>query len=237
MRAVLCVARVVPTNAEAGPWANVDRGWGQPYCLFGWDNLFASYMLANVSKEYAYSNLIQILKSRTMAGFVPNYSKGLEKTRDRTEPPVGSKILLEIHKRYPQDTWIVELLFDDLYGWLDWFWTRRRLQPVGLICLGSDPINTTAGMGGSEVDPNDWNVNQAQGAAYESGQDNSPLWDGVPFNNSTHHLEVSDVGQSAMFVMEARALAQLADVATGASESETASRTVPTPHSSVFRTV
>ena len=22
--------------SEAGPWANVDRGWGQPYCLFDW---------------------------------------------------------------------------------------------------------------------------------------------------------------------------------------------------------
>ena len=206
---------VLWSPSEAGPWANVDRGWGQPYCLFDWDNLFASYMLSVSSKELGYSNLFQIVKSRTMAGFIPGYAKGLEKTRDRTEPAVGSKILLEIHKRYPQDTWVVELLFDDLFNWSDWFWRRRRLQPIGLICLGSDPINTTAGAGGTEVDKNDWNVNQMQGAMYESGQDNSPLWDDVVYNNVTHHMELYDVGASAMFVMEARSLAQLADVAAG----------------------
>jgi hypothetical protein len=115
-----------------------------------------------------------------MAGFIPGYAKGLEKTRDRTEPPIGSKIMLEIHNRYPRDTqWLVELLYDDLFAWHDWFYRRRRLQPLGLITLGSDPINTTAGAGGSEVDANDWNVNQLQGAVYESGQDNSPMYDKV----------------------------------------------------------
>ena len=59
--------------SEAGPWANVDRGWGQPYCLFDWDNLFASYMLSLHSKDFAISNLMQIVKSRTIAGFVPGY--------------------------------------------------------------------------------------------------------------------------------------------------------------------
>jgi hypothetical protein len=48
-----------------------------------------------------------------------------------------------------------------------------------MITLGSDPINTTHGAGGSEVDANDWNVNQLQGAVYESGQDNSPMYDEV----------------------------------------------------------
>jgi hypothetical protein len=202
--------------SEAGPWANVDRGWGQPYCMFDWDNLFASYMLSLDSSGLAVSNLIQIIKSRVMAGFVPGYTKGIEKTRDKTEPPIGSKVVLEIYKRYKDEVkWVVELLFDDLYGWHEWFVRRRVLEPLGLICLGSDPINTTNGAGDSRVDPNDWNVNQMQGARYESGQDNSPLYDegDLPlFNNVTHHMEIYDVGFSAMFTMEARALAELAAV-------------------------
>ena len=42
--------------------------------------------------------------------------------------------------------------------------------------------------GGSNIDPNDWNINQMQGARYESGQDNSPLYDEGSqslFNNVT----------------------------------------------------
>ena len=181
--------------SEAGPWANVDRGWGQLYCMFDWDNIFASYMptYQSGSKDLGFSNLIQIIKSRVMAGFVPGYSKGIEKTRDKTEPPTGSKIVLEIYHRYKDEAlWLVVLLFDDLLGWHDWFVRRRTLLPLGLVCLGSDPINTTAGAGGSAIDPNDWNVNQMQGARYESGQDDSPLYDegSEPlFNNVTHHME------------------------------------------------
>ena len=103
-------------------------------------------MLSLHSKGFAISNLMQIVKSRTMAGFVPGYEKGIEKTRDKTEPPIGSKVVHEIYKRYGSDVlWVVELLFDDLYDWNSWFVRRRTLQPLGLICLGSDPINTTAG--------------------------------------------------------------------------------------------
>eukprot|EP01043_Picozoa_sp_COSAG02_P022723 COSAG02_NODE_1189_length_13995_cov_7.850101_9_plen_647_part_00 len=213
MQAVL-MWNVIWNPSESGPWANVDRGWGQPYCMFDWDNLFASYMLSLDAKELAVSNLIQIIKARVMDGFVPGYSKGIEKTRDKTEPPIGSKVVHEIYKRHGNDVlWVVELLFNDLLGWHEWFIRRRTLQPLGLICLGSDPINVSSGYGDSSVDPNDWNVNQMQGARYESGQDNSPLYDEglVPlFNNYTHHMEIYDVGFSSMFVMEARALADLA---------------------------
>jgi hypothetical protein len=53
--------------------------------MFDWDNLFASYLLSlfEGSKHTAFSNLVQIVKSRVMAGFIPGYAKGLEKTRDR----------------------------------------------------------------------------------------------------------------------------------------------------------
>ena len=74
--------------------------------------------------------------------------------------------------------------------------------------------NSTDRYGGSNIDPNDWNINQMQGARYESGQDNSPLYDEGSqslFNNVTHHMELWDVGFSSMFVMEARSLAALAE--------------------------
>jgi hypothetical protein len=99
------------------------------------DNIFATYMTSLSSKEIAYSNFIQVIRSKTAMGFVPNYSAGGTKSIDRTEPPIGAKVLLEMFKKF-KDVWIVELLFDDLLAWNDWFVAERMLGaalPSGLV--------------------------------------------------------------------------------------------------------
>ena len=40
-------------------------------------------------------------------------------------------------KKY-NETWIVELLFDDLVDWNTWFDQNRRLAPLGIGCLGAE---------------------------------------------------------------------------------------------------
>ena len=60
-------------------------------------------------KKFAYSNLIQVVRSKTGRGFVPNYSSGGGKSQDRTEPPIGAKVLLEMYNKHG-DLWIVQLL-------------------------------------------------------------------------------------------------------------------------------
>lgn len=72
-------------------------------------------MLSLDAKEQGYSALIQVVKAKTGEGFVPNTAASVNKAR-HSQPPVGSKILLEMFKKY-NESWIVELLFDDLYDW------------------------------------------------------------------------------------------------------------------------
>jgi putative isomerase len=208
--------------AELGPILPVSRSWNfvkeessldWSYVIFDWDNFFASFMasLDPRAKRIAYSNLIQVVRSRTAMGFVPNYSAGGSKSVDRTEPPVGAKVLLEMHKKYPDDTWLVELLFEDLLGWNDWMARARTLGPLGIVSLGSDTID---GYG-------DWSAGMMQGARYESGLDNSPMYDGSFFSKNmsaqgTHlvgQMTLYDVGMASMFVQEAESLARLAPVA------------------------
>lgn len=130
--------------------------------------------MASVSaKEIAYSNLIQVTRSRTARGFVPNYSAGGSKSIDRTEPPIGAKVLLELFKKY-NDTWIVELLYDDLMEWNAWFVEERMFGPLGIISLGSDTISGYS----------DYAAGQMQGARFESGLDNSPSQ--IPMACSSH---------------------------------------------------
>ena len=50
-------------------------------------------MLSLDALDLSLSNLIQIIKMRTSAGFIPSYSSGTLKSRDRSNPPVTSNIL------------------------------------------------------------------------------------------------------------------------------------------------
>ena len=116
-------------DAVKGPH-NLD--WG--YVIFDWDNIFATYMTSLSSKDIAYSNFIQVIRSKTAMGFVPNFSAGGSKSLDRTEPPIGAKVLLEMHNKF-KDVWIVELLFDDLLAWNDWFVAERMFGPFSFSVL------------------------------------------------------------------------------------------------------
>ena len=207
--------------AEYGPMLPVSRSWNfvkhqansdWSYVIFDWDNFFASYMasLDPRSKNIAYSNFIQVVRSRTARGFIPNYSAGGTKSVDRTEPPIGAKVLLELYGKY-KDGWFVQLTFDDLLRWNDWIATARTTGPLGIVSLGSDTV-------GSYIDSS---AATMQGARYESGLDNSPMYDGSFFDpnvSSTGSLAIGqmrlyDVGFASMFVQEAEALASLAPVA------------------------
>jgi putative isomerase len=150
------IAPVIRGNPWGWDMAVVDDDW--PFVLFDWDTHFAAYMLSLDSKELGYSVLIQIVKAKSASGFVPN---GWAPTRKSThsQPPVGSKVLHEMYRKFG-DKWLVELLFDDLKDWSDWFDSQRRLAPLYITALGGDDM---------------------QAARYESGLDNSPMYDGEFF--------------------------------------------------------
>jgi glycogen debranching enzyme len=51
-----------------------------------------------------------------------------------------------------------------------------------------------------------------QAAMYESGLDNSVMYDNVKFNKKTHLMELADVGLMSFYVADCNALAELADI-------------------------
>jgi putative isomerase len=166
-------------------------------------------------RDIAYSNLFQVVKSKAAAGFVPNWSTGGAKSQDRTEPPVGGKVMLELYNKY-NETWPIEVVFDDLLDWHNWFLQNRILQPAGLVALGSYfqqyEEGTDSAIDGFAISLGETR-NTMQAARFESGLDNSPMYDGNMFDNQTTHLmQLYDVGMSSLYVQEAYALAQLADI-------------------------
>ncbi|CAJ1937095.1 unnamed protein product [Cylindrotheca closterium] len=200
---------LIYTPMERTLIAPVSRGWGKALCmpallpeheyvLFDWDNVLVAYMMGiRRKKDLAYASLIQVVRSRTAKGFIPNFSAGGAKSQDRTEPPLAAKVLLFLAEKF-DDKWIVDYLWDDLAIQMDWFWSNRRLDDF--IVLGSDPV----------LYPNSHSTNTMQGARYESGLDNSPMYDGNFFKGNL--MQLYDVGMTSLVLQECESLITLASL-------------------------
>jgi putative isomerase len=179
--------------------------WGG-FVLFDWDTYFAALMAGIDHKDLAYANAIEMTRDRTETGFIPNFSTVANiKSRDRSEPPVGSLCCWEMFKRFG-DKWFLQEVFAGLLGWNRW-WHNHR-QSHGLLCWGSDPYVPIAN---APFELESAGVYGRQGAAYESGLDNSPMYDDIPFNQQTHLMQLADVGLTGMYIADCEALAKIAD--------------------------
>jgi putative isomerase len=177
-------------------------GWGG-YVLFDWDSFFASSMAAVGDRDLAYADAIEILRESTKDGFVPNYARaGDWKSSDRSEPPVGAITVLGLYNKF-HEAWVLRDTFEPLLKWNDWWQSHRDYR--GYLVLGSDP-------GGRPPDPDDPSIGTLQGAKYESGLDNSPIYDDAPFDPQTHRIHLADVGLMGLYVADCNALADIAAV-------------------------
>ena len=184
--------------------STVGRLWNREYggvALFGWDNFLLAYMTSLDDRRLAIANVIEHLRGATAAGFLPNDNRGNgSKSWDRSQPPVGGIMVREVYRRYPE-RWFLEAAFDPLLEWNRW-WPRKRLNG-GLLSYGSheapNPFNEPA-------------VRTKRTAGYESGMDDSPMYEDVPFNPEKNTLELQDVGLTSLYIADCLALAELAGV-------------------------
>ncbi|MGI6496929.1 MAG: MGH1-like glycoside hydrolase domain-containing protein [Kiritimatiellia bacterium] len=182
----------------------VARTWCQHgWVLFEWDTYFASYMFSLENGELAMANAVAMTDEITESGFVPNfaYATGAA-SRDRSEPPVGCWVCREIYRKWGQ-RWFLGRVYPNLLRWNQWWWTDR--QKDGLLAWGSTPYEPVVGNMWET-----WGVNERFGASLESGLDNSPMYDDVPFDPQTHLLQMWDVGLTSLYASECDALADIA---------------------------
>jgi putative isomerase len=185
--------------------STVSRVWNLNfggYVLFDWDTFFAATLAAVGSRDLAYANALEILNEMTPAGFVPNYGRaGNWRSFDRSEPPVGAITVLGLYRQF-HDRWLLQDSFDRLLRWNRW-WTEHR-DMHGYLVWGSDSENEPAnpeGLGGTK-----------QAAKWESGIDNGPVFDDAFYNPQTHQMELADTGLMGMYIADANALAEMADI-------------------------
>ncbi len=184
----------------------VSRLWndnfGGQFVLFDWDTYFGAWMASLESKELAYANAVEITKAITPGGFIPNFSGSYGgASYDRSQPPIGSLVFKALYNKF-KERWLLEYVFDDLMKWNHW-WPKNR-DSKGLLGWGSSPVGPPL--------KSDFATNAWQGAAYESGLDNSPMYDNIPFNKQTHLLELADAGLMGMYIMDCDALSEIATI-------------------------
>ena len=177
-------------------------GWWNGWVLFDWDTYFASYMYSLDNKYLSYANAIAVTKNITSAGFVPNCSAGVGKSEDHSQPPVGSYITWKIYERY-KEKWFLKEVFDELLSWNRWWANKRDVD--GYLCWGSDldyaekmPLSLSK------------QINTKQAAMWESGLDNSPMYDEAVFDSVNHKLMLADVGLMSMYILDCKHLSKIA---------------------------
>jgi hypothetical protein len=187
---------------------NWNVGWSHHpefggFVLFCWDTYFAGMMLATDNKELAYANVVEITHSITEQGFIPNFYSGNDlKSRDRSQPPVGSLAVWTLYQKY-KEKWLLELVYNELLTWNRWWDNNRNID--GLLCWGSNPFEKVTyharESGG---------VNELYASALESGLDNSPMYDQIKFDKSLSMMLLNDVGLSSLYIMDCDYLANIA---------------------------
>jgi glycogen debranching enzyme len=178
--------------------------WGG-YVLFDWDTFFCAMMATLESPELSKDNFRAILGEMTQDGFVPNFGAARTASNDRSQPPVGAYCILKVWRSMQlaastERRGLLEESFNRLLQWHRWWLPNRDGNNDGLLEWGSNPLK----------DPLAPENHTLRAAMFESGLDNSPMYDEAVFNPVTHTMELSDVGLNALYALDAWALSEIA---------------------------
>ncbi len=178
---------------------NTQRGG---YGLYCWDGYFAGLLAGLDNKSLAYANVVEITREKTEKGFVPNvcFATG-RKSRDRSQPPIGSAIVKMLFEKY-REKWFIEILIEDLLRWNQWWYDNRREGE--LLCWGSNKFAPVIGDALEYKQPA-----TLEGAALESGLDNSPMYESTSFDKKTELMKLHDVGLNSLYIFDCNALSYL----------------------------
>jgi len=185
-------------------WAH---GWGG-WVVGEWDCFFGTLLTSLESKAQTEAGVKGILVAQTPSGLVPNIAAGEGITPDRSEPPVGAYCVWKIYERL-HDRELLEWAYPRLKKWHErWSGNRGDGQPWrdgnhdGLLEWGSDR-GSARSIGGRGY---------LQAAKWESGMDDSPMWDHVTYDPHTYTMDLDDVGLNSLYALDAECLSKIAEV-------------------------
>ncbi|MCY4399716.1 MAG: trehalase family glycosidase [Gemmatimonadetes bacterium] len=202
-------------SASTGTRASVtEDGSPKPddWTVFGWDSFFNALELATVSGDLAWATLLAGTKSRYPNGNIPNWRSRRGGTPDRSQPPIGSFAALKLHQLHPNRD-ALATTYPHLLSWNTFWVTERKGRPrregltPGLLSWGSD---TELVPGPDQVPPWEAGASGHQRAAWESGQDDLPLWDEAEWDPDRQILAMSAVDLCSYRALDLECLSRIA---------------------------
>ena len=185
-------------------WANGFGGW----VVGEWDCFFGSLLTSLEDQAQTVAQIKAILLAQNESGNVPNVASGSGTTPDRAEPPVGAFTVWKEYEKF-QDRETLAWAYPRLVKWHDrWFHDRGDGQPWrdgnrdGLLEWGSDR-GSTPSVGGR---------GSFQQAKWESGMDDSPMWDEAAYDPKAYTMNLDDVGLNSLYALDTECLAKMAAV-------------------------
>ncbi|MFN8009285.1 MAG: hypothetical protein U0V70_20115 [Terriglobia bacterium] len=188
---------------------NVTRAWAYNFggwVVFEWDNFFNALLTSLEDPSQTLAGIRADLLGQTPSGFIPNCVAANSTTPDRSQPPVGSYCVWKIYQKY-RDREMLEWAYPRLKQWHEW-WLKDRGdgQPWrdgnrdGLLEWGSDR--------GSGDSLSHRGISKAP--KWESGMDDSPMYDDVEYDERTYTMKMADVGLNSLYALDAECLAKMA---------------------------
>jgi hypothetical protein len=182
------------------------RQWGG-WIVGEWD-FFSSFLTSVEDVDQTEAYVRAILGSQTSTGMVPNMTSASATTVDRSNPPVGAFSVLKIYQRW-HDRQLLEWAYPRLKKYHEWWFADRGDgQPWrdgnrnGLLEWGSDRGSSPT-VGGRGF---------LQGAKWESGMDDSPMWDDATYDAHTYTMTQDDVGLNSLYAVDAECLSSIASL-------------------------
>ncbi len=176
----------------------VSRGWCRPdgQVLFCWDSFFNGLLASVGDKESSQRTIRAVLAAQVESGFIANFSgRPWGVSSDRSQPPVGSMCIWKMHQRWPEKAFLKEV-YPKLVKWHDWWFSKRANGKATRDGDGNGLLEW-----GSET-------GQLQDAKFESGLDDSPMFDGAGMNGP--NMTMDSVDLNALWAMDADYLARIA---------------------------
>jgi hypothetical protein len=188
-------------------------GTSDRWTIFEWDSFFNALELAVESPRHAVDAVQAVLETQYPNGNIPNWRSETGGTADRSQPPVGSYVVLKLFQRIG-DMEILRRAYPYLEKWHS-FWTARKAngQPRrdgngdGLLEWGSD-VDLLA----KSVPPWEAKAPPKQRAMWESGMDDLPNWDEASYSDESGTLKMNCVDLNSLYALDAWCLSQIADI-------------------------
>jgi hypothetical protein len=183
------------------------------WTIFEWDSFFNALEAAIESEAYASQIIRAVLDTQYPNGNIPNWRGHFGGTPDRSQPPVGSFVVLKLFEKLGNQE-LLKTAYPVLKKWHG-FWkskrpngqARRDGNGDGLLEWGSDKD-----LLGDKVPPWEENASGAQRAKWESGQDDLPNWDDVPFSEEAGTLMMNCLDLNSLYALDSWCLAQMANI-------------------------